>query len=153
MKLLLSTVAAALLPLAAFAHDGLHVEDAYARSSNPVTGAVFMTIVNHREVPCQLTGAASDAAERVELHTHREEGGVMKMMKAEEGFAIPALGRHALARGGDHVMLLGLRERLTDGAAVALTLDFGDCGSLEVLAPVDNRRMPAADGDLGGKSN
>lgn len=148
MKKLILTASAALLPFAAFAHDGLHAEDAFARSANPVTGAVFMTIVNHREVDCQLIGAASDAAERVELHTHREEDGVMKMIEVEQGFTIPALGQHVLARGGDHVMLLGLRDRLTDGGMVALTLDFGTCGTIEVEAPVDNRRMP---GDVAAK--
>lgn len=146
--MLFAATLAALTPAFALAHDGLHVDNAYARSANPVTGAVFMTITNHLNADCRLLAATSDAAERVELHTHLEEAGVMKMMEVEEGFLIPANSEHALARGGDHVMLLGLRAPLTDGAAVSLTLDFGDCGSLEVDAPVDNARAarPAAGG-------
>lgn len=147
----LAAAFAALSPAVALAHDGLHVDGAYARSANPVTGAVFMTITNHRNVDCQLVAATSEAAERVELHTHREEDGVMRMVEVEEGFTIPADADYALERGGDHVMLLGLRAPLAEGGAVALTLDFGDCGTLDVAAPVDNRRMPQpGNGAMGG---
>ncbi len=133
---------AALIPAVALAHDGLAIRDAYARSTNPSTGAVFLVVENHREVECRLTGASSDAAKRAELHTHAEEAGVMKMSKIEGGIAVPAGGEHGLVRGGDHVMLMGLKTPLADGDTVALTLDFGDCGTLPVEATVDNDRAP-----------
>ena len=125
---------AVLSPAAALAQDGLTIRDAYARSANPRSGAVFMVVENHRDAECRLIGAASDAAEMVELHTHAEVDGVMKMQKVEGG-------QHALARGGDHVMLMGLTAPLADGDTVALTLDFGDCGTRQVEAPVDNDRV------------
>lgn len=136
----------ALAPLSALAHDGMHVNDAYARSANPMTGAVFMELENHRQVDCTLVSVASDAAERVELHTHLEEDGVMKMVHVEEGFAIPAGETRMLDRGGDHVMLLGLTQPLADGDMVRLVLDFGDCGTEEVEAAVDNQRMGGGHG-------
>lgn len=129
-------------PLAAFAHDGLKIEDAYARGANPKAGAAFMTIENHRDTDCQLIAATSDIAARVELHTHKEVDGVMKMMQVEEGFSIPAKGSHALARGGDHVMFMGLHAPLKTGDEVSVMLDFGECGSLDVTIPVDNERKP-----------
>lgn len=153
-KLLLSAVALAAIPLsstAGDAHDGVDVQDPYARSANPVTGAAFMVFSNHRDVDCTLVGVASDVAERVELHTHREVDGVMKMVEVEEGFPIPAYGTHALARGGDHVMFLGLRQPLNDGDTIAITLDFGDCGTEEVQVPVDNQRSPMHGGGMGGE--
>lgn len=131
---------AVLSPAAAFAHDGLAIRDAYARSTNPKTAAVFMVVENHREVECRLSGVSSGATDRVELHTHAEEDGVMKMQKVEGGIAIPAGGEHALARGGDHVMLMGLTAPLADGDAVTLTLDFADCGTQPVEAVLDNDR-------------
>lgn len=134
---------AALMPVAAIAHDGVDVQDAYARSANPMTGAAFMTLSNHRDVDCRLIGVASDAAERVELHTHREVDGVMKMIHVEEGFDIPAYGTRHLERGGDHVMFMGLKRPMADGDTIPLTLDFGDCGTQQVEVPVDNRRMSA----------
>jgi copper(I)-binding protein len=140
MKTVTFAAIATLLPFAAFAHDGMHVNDTYARSANPMTGAVFMQLENHRDVPCNLQAATSDVAERVELHSHTEEDGVMKMGKIEGGIDIPAHETHMLERGGDHVMLLGLTRPLKDGDSFDLTLDFGDCGSKTVSATLDNER-------------
>lgn len=133
---------AVMTPAAALAHDGLEIRDAYARSANPQTAAAFMVVENHRDVDCQLTGVSSDAADMVELHTHSEQDGVMKMHKIDGGIAIPAGGEHTLARGGDHVMLMGLKKPLTDGDIVALTLDFGPCGTQQLDVTLDNDRAP-----------
>ncbi|AUH33736.1 copper chaperone PCu(A)C [Paracoccus tegillarcae] len=142
MKTLFCAAAAVLLPMAAFAHDAVAVEDGYARASNPKAGAAFMVLDNHREVACKLEGVSSDVAEKVELHTHKETDGIMKMVQIEGGIDLPAGQQHALQRGGDHVMLMGLHEPLENGDIVALTLDFGDCGTLDVEVPVDNDRQP-----------
>ena len=131
---------AVLTPLAALAHDGLTIRDAYVRSANPRTAAAFMVVENHGAADCRLIGVSSDAAERVELHTHAEQDGVMKMQKIERGIDIPAGADHALARGGDHVMLMGLTKPLADGDTVALALDFGPCGTQQVEAALDNDR-------------
>ena len=144
---------AAMVPLTAFAHDGMAVEEAYARSANPRTGAAFMVLDNHREVDCTLVGVASDAAERVELHSNAEVDGVMSMRPIEDGIVIPAGATHALERGGDHVMLMGLRAPMEDGSSIALTLDFGDCGPMEVSVPVDNTRQPADAADHSHEGN
>lgn len=137
------TPAAAFAP-AAFAHDGLTIRDAYVRSTNPQTAAAFMVVENHQDMDCPLGGVTSDAASKVELHTHSEQDGVMRMHKIDGPIVIPAGADHALARGGDHVMLMGLNAPLADGDTVALTLDFGPCGTREVEAPMDNDRAPDA---------
>ncbi|MFC0199485.1 copper chaperone PCu(A)C [Paracoccus rhizosphaerae] len=144
---------AALLPVAALAHDGMHINDAYVRSTNPKTGAVFLTLENHREVACTLQSVASDAAERAELHSHAEEGGVMRMGPIEGGITVDAGQAHQLARGGDHVMLLGLTRPLADGDSIELSFDFGDCGTETATATVDNQRQdaePTGHGDHAG---
>lgn len=131
---------AALSPMAAFAHEGVHIEEAYIRSGNPKSAAAFMRLDNHASKPCTLRGASSTAAERAELHGHQEADGVMRMIQIEP-IEIPANGSHMLMRGGDHVMLLGLVEPLKDGDTVQMLLDF-DCGQEEVEIPVDNQRQP-----------
>lgn len=150
MNRLTLAAAAALFPVSALAHDGLTLRDAYARSANPQVGAVFLVVENHKTIECRLVGAASDAAQRVELHTHAEENGLMTMRQVE-AIAIPAGGEHALARGGDHVMLMGLTEPLAAGDTVTLTLDFGECGTETIEAALDNDRAdaPASDGHMG----
>ncbi len=132
--------------------EGIVVEDAYARASTPTakSGAAFMVLMNSSDQDDRLVAAKSDVAARVELHTHREiADGVMKMMEVEEGFAIPAGGSHMLARGGDHVMFMGLNEPFTDGDTVAVTLVFEHAGEVAVEIPVDLNRKPTHGGGHG----
>ncbi|MDO5620461.1 MAG: copper chaperone PCu(A)C [Paracoccus sp. (in: a-proteobacteria)] len=143
MRTLTLSAVAAMLPLAAMAESQLTVSDAYARSSRPEVGAAFMQIQNPTDQACELIAATSSLSDRVELHMHKEDAnGVMQMMKSETGFPIPAQGEHALARGGDHIMFFGLEKPLENGGDVPVTLDFGPCGTLDVVVPVDNNRMP-----------
>lgn len=140
--LFLAAAMAVALPAVAQAHDGIHIRDAFARASTAmsVSGAAFMVIENHAAQDDRLVAASSNAAERVELHTHLETDGVMRMVEVEEGFVIPAGGSHALARGGDHVMFLGLTGPFEHGETVALTLIFENAGALEVDVPIDLER-------------
>ncbi|WP_074221698.1 copper chaperone PCu(A)C [Rhodovulum sp. ES.010] len=124
------------------------IEDPYARASTMMSksGAAFMTLVNTGAEDDRLVAASSDIAAKVELHTHREDaGGVMRMVEVEEGFAVPAGGRHELARGGDHVMFLGLTRPLEQGDTVTVTLRFETAGEIVVEMPVDLGR-----GAMGG---
>ena len=75
--------------------------------------------------------------------------GVMKMTHVEAGFAIPAGGSHALARGGDHVMFMGLAAPFEQGATVTVTLTFERAGEIEVAIPVDLERQQTDHGKTG----
>ena len=139
---------AALLAFPAFAGDTLMIQDPYARSMGSIggSGAVFFTVMNHGAEEDRLIDVRSDVAEKVELHTHKEDGnGVMQMMHVPEGFTIAAGGEHALARGGDHVMLMGLTREVADGDVINLTLVFEKAGEIAVEAPVDNARKAEMD--------
>jgi copper(I)-binding protein len=138
--------ACALLP--AIASAQVAVEDPYARAASPAarSGAAFMLIANEGATDDRLVSAASDVAERVELHTHVMDGDVMRMIHVEEGFAVPAGETIALERGGMHVMFLGLTRPLAQGDTVEVTLSFERAGDVTVAIPVDNERMP---GDMG----
>lgn len=132
---------------AAFAHDGVAIVDAYAIASTSMSksGAAFMEIDNHSTTVDRLVKASSDIAERVELHTHKAgANGVMQMLEVPEGFEIPAKGKHMLARGGDHIMFLGLRQSLKQGDTVHLVLTFEHAGEVAVDVPVDLARDSAA---------
>ena len=156
MKSLFAALAVTLaVPMTAFANDGVAIVDPYARVSgaSASSGAAFMVIENHTDTDDRLIGAASDVAQRVELHTHiQDANGVMQMRQVEDGFAIPAHGEHPLARGGDHVMFLGLTRSLSDGDMVTLTLTFEKAGEVVVTLPVDLNRKPMM-GAMGGQMN
>ncbi|MBK0326515.1 copper chaperone PCu(A)C [Rhodobacteraceae bacterium F11138] len=148
---LLAAVAALGLTGAASAAD-IMVMDPYARSATAtsVTGAAFMTLMNHGDQDDTLIAAQSDVAERVELHTHIEnEQGVMQMREIEGGIPVQAGGEHALKRGGDHVMFMGLKAPLKDGDIIPLVLTFEKAGDIEVDVPVDLSRKA----DHGGMSD
>ncbi len=133
---------AAALP--AMAQD-IAVTDAYARASSGMaqSGAAFMEITNNTDIDDRLIDVWSDAAARVELHTHVEDAnGVMRMMQVEEGFPIASGETHVLARGGDHVMFMGLAHPFDQGDEIPITLVFEQAGEVPVTVVVDNERTP-----------
>jgi len=122
--------------------DGITISDAYARSATPsaMSGAAFMVITNESDAPDRLIDVRSDAATRVELHTHIMTDGVMQMTHLAEGREIAAGETHMLERGGDHVMFMGLASGWRQGDLVHLTLVFEKGGEVELGIPVDLER-------------
>lgn len=146
MKRILVAALLAVLPAAAIAESKIEIHDPYARVSRPnaPTGAAFMVIHNHGTTDDMLVSAKSDIAQMVELHTHIETGdGIMQMTEIEGGIPLPADGEHIMARGGDHVMFMGLNQPLEQGQEITVTLVFEEAGEVEVAIPVDNERMDA----------
>ncbi|MEL7099392.1 MAG: copper chaperone PCu(A)C [Pseudomonadota bacterium] len=144
MKRTLFAALLATLPAVAYAESKIEIHDPYARVSRPgaPTGAAFMVIHNHGTTADVLLSARSDVAAMVELHTHIETGdGIMQMTEIEGGIPLPADGEHIMARGGDHVMFMGLTEPLVQGQEITVTLVFEQAGEVEVVIPVDNERM------------
>ena len=139
--------AAALPPCAstALAADGdLAVVSPYVRlvpPNAPASGA-FMQISNRGSSDRQLVKAESPAARIVELHTHINEDGVMKM-RAVSAIEIKAGGQTQLKPDSFHVMLIELRQPLKEGDVVPITLNFDDGTRLKVDAPVQKIAMPA----------
>ena len=120
------------------------VHDPYARSASPAakSGAAFMVIHNHGDADDRLIGASSPAAKMVQLHTHREQDGVMRMVHVEDGIALPADGEIVMERGGHHVMFMGLTAPFEQDMTVPLTLVFETSGEQVIDVPVDLARKP-----------
>lgn len=151
---ILAASAAAFLAFPAFA-QGVAVQDPYARSASAMatTGAAFMVITNTGGAADRLIGVTSDVAEKVELHTHREDAnGVMRMIHVEEGLDLPEGGEIVMERGGHHVMFMGLKEPMAQGDMIDLTLVFEQAGEVAVQVPVDLERRPQA-GAHGGMNH
>lgn len=143
IRTLLAATALALLPLGAMAQEHpeeIHAHDAYARIGNG-SGAVFFMIHNNTDKDLVITGAHTDIAKLAELHSHSEGAdGVMKMAKIEGGVPLPAGDMHEFARGGDHVMLMGLTGKPVDGDSFDLVLEFDDGSEFTLPVVVDNAR-------------
>lgn len=136
------TALAVAFAVPALAHDGVHIEGAYARfMPGSMAGAAFMTIENHATVDDRLVSATADVANRVELHTHKMGAdGSMQMIEVPEGFAIPSGETIELKRGGDHIMLMDLKGKPKDGDTIHVTLTFEHAGDVEISVPVDGKR-------------
>ena len=141
LKALLAASAASAISCAVLAGD-IMIHDPYARvsSKSAKSGAAFMAIHNHSSESDVLISVASTVAKKVELHTHKEVDGVMKMIKLEDGIVIPGMGHHSLKRGSDHVMFMGLTQSLQHGDKIAVILIFERSGSLKLTIPVDLER-------------
>lgn len=140
MNLLKLTLVALLAAIAApaAAQMNIGVVEPFA-IANPAgrTGAVFLTLDNSGAEDDRLVAVQADVAERVELHTMiADQGGVMRMRPIEGGIAIPAGESHALQRGGDHIMLLGLTRELAVGVTFPVTLVFERLGMVTIEVTV-----------------
>lgn len=119
------------------------VEEPYLRSIMPTstTAAAFMVLRNMTGEDDRLVGVRSDLPGRVELHSHDEDAnGVMRMGEIEGGVPLADGATHEFARGGDHLMFMGLEDPLTQGQMVSVTLVFETAGEVEITVPVDLQR-------------
>jgi copper(I)-binding protein len=136
----LSLLAASLIfstGVLAGAADNVSVQDPYVRlapPNAPATGA-FMVIRNNGDKDVKVLKADNPVSRVTELHTHLNEGGVMKM-RPVPGIDIKAKGEAVLKPGGLHVMLIDLKAPMKEGDVVPLTLTFDDGSSKQVEAKV-----------------
>ena len=136
----LSLFAAGLLVSAgvfAGAADNVVVQDPYVRlapPNAPATGA-FMVIKNNGDKDVTVLKADNPVSKVTELHTHLNEGGVMKM-RPVPAIDIKAKGEAVLKPGGLHVMMIDLKAPMKEGDVVPITLTFDDGSSKKVEAKV-----------------
>ncbi|MBO6560469.1 MAG: copper chaperone PCu(A)C [Nisaea sp.] len=100
-------------------------------------GAAFMKLMNMGGTPDRLMDARGDVAERVELHTHIHENGVMKM-RPSGPIEVPANGHVMLEPGSYHVMMIGLKAPLVEGESFPVTLVFEKAGEVTVEITVES---------------
>jgi copper(I)-binding protein len=131
-------LATCLASAAALAGD-ISVVDAYVRMvpQGVPTTAAFMTLKNNGTADRKLLRVDSSAAKTVELHSHTNDHGVMKMRQVRE-VEIRARGQTELKPGSYHVMMIDLRQVLQEGEKVPLTLSFDDGSNEKVEAVVKN---------------
>lgn len=115
-----------------------------ALGNNPNTAA-YVTVTNGGDQPDRLIAASCDCAAKTELHTMSNEGGVMTMAEARDGFAIAPGDTLTLKPGGNHIMLLGLKTRPREGDKVAIVLTFEKAGTVTLNAPVSTAPLAKPD--------
>jgi len=121
----------------------LTADRVWARATPPgaEVGAVYMRLHNRGDTAVRLVEVRSEAAQRAEVHTVSETGGMMRMRAVEGGPEIPAGDSIELRPGGMHLMLMGLTQPLVDGERFAIALSFDDGQTLSLEVPV-SREAP-----------
>lgn len=150
-RTLASTAALAVLWAgAADAHDyelgTLEIGNPWARATPPTApaGGGYMTITNKGTAADRLVSVKSPAAGMTQIHEMKMEGNVMRMREIEGGLAIPPGGTVALAPGGFHLMLMGLRAPLKQGEKVPVTLVFEKAGTIDIELAIAAMGAPSA---------
>ncbi len=125
------------------AADAVKVENPYVRAAPPgqVNSGAFLTLLNSSDADHSLQSAASNVAEKVELHTHTNNNGVMEMRQVPQ-IDVAAKGRSELKPGGFHIMLLGLKQPLKAGETADITLTFEDGSTTTITAPIQDITPP-----------
>lgn len=142
----LTLVAVSTVALATSAHAApaakVAATDAWCRPT--VAGALaagcYVTLTAKAED--RLVSVESPAAARGEIHTMSMDGGVMRMRQLTDGLALPAGKAVALKPGADHIMLIGPKAQLKEGAKVTMTLKFKSAPPLTIEAVVKTPPMP-----------
>lgn len=101
------------------------VADAIARPLTPARNdaEVVLELTNTGPSDLVLKAASSKVAARAVIHTAIILGGELKMRDVTS-YTLPAGGAIRFAAGGMHLMLFDLKQPLTPGAKVDITLHF-----------------------------
>lgn len=128
----------------------LAIEGAWSRATaeGAKIGAGYLTIRNTGSAADTLVSVATPVAGSGEIHDMTMTDGVMRMRRLAEGVEIPAGGSVELKPGGMHLMFVDLKQPLTEGGRVPVTLTFKSGATGVVELPV--RGLGANDAKKGG---
>jgi len=110
-------------------------------------GGGFLKLTNAGKAD-RLIGVSADFAERVELHTMKMDGDVMRMRQVD-AIDIPAGQTVELKPGGLHLMFMGLKQPLAKDSRVPLKLKFEKAGEVTVEVKVESTSSSGAEAAAG----
>lgn len=129
----------------------LMITGAFARATLPgaPVGGAYLTIMNQGQTDDRLVAAAAPVGNQAQIHTMEDKDGVMTMRQLPDGLPVPAGATVLLKPGGNHLMLMGLTERLIEGDSLDLVLQFENAGEVSVTFDILalNARGPATHTD------
>lgn len=111
----------------------LEISRPWARAATTTegVGGGFFTLANTGEAD-RLVAAATDAAEKVEIHQIKVVGPDIKMRPVEKGLSFPAQTTITLKPRGYHLLMTGLKAPLVVGTKVPVTLTFEKAGERKI---------------------
>lgn len=136
LKVLVTTLTFT-LSLNSFADGSVMAVNPYARAvpAGQPNSAAFMVLKNTSNQDRAVVNAHSNASKVVELHTHKKEGGMMRMRQIEK-IVVKANSETELKPGGLHIMFIGLKQSFKAGNNVELELELDNGEKVKLTAPV-----------------
>jgi len=102
------------------------VKDAWVRPAVPGQSGTGAFMKLSAPSGARLVGVQTPVAGVAEVHEMKMEGDMMKMRAVQGGLELPARQTVELKPGGYHLMLMDLKQAVTSGGTVPLTLQFED---------------------------
>lgn len=119
--------------------EGLHIEDAWIRPAgkNRNTG-LFFRVINNTNQNDTLVGAKSELSQKTEVHETYKENDMMGMREVD--YLVMESGKvFQFKPMSYHVMLIQLKEALSEGSEGEVTLIFKNAGEVKVMAKVEDK--------------
>lgn len=129
----MAMVCALLFTVVAHARSPLDVNMPIIRTTVPTASntAAYMVLTNNSEDAVTITNVSTEIATKTELHATVKTNNLSRMEAIGDLTLQP--GEHRVFQPGqDHVMLMGLKEPVTDKSRVVLTFKFADGRSQSV---------------------
>ncbi len=103
-------------------------EEMWVKATDEKMTAAFGFLHNTTDKDIHVTGVSSDVAGKSELHETVDKDGKMMMQEMKDGFVIKAGDKKELKPGGDHLMLMMLKEPIAPGqdVTVKITTEGGE---------------------------
>ncbi|MEN9708950.1 MAG: hypothetical protein RIQ68_1358 [Pseudomonadota bacterium] len=119
---------------AAQKQSAIRVEQVWSRATpnGANVGAGYLRLTNTGSSPDRLISGATDVANRIEVHEMAMDNGVMKMRALSDGLTLAPGQSVELKPGGYHLMIMGLKQPLKEGASFSGTLKFEKAGDVPV---------------------
>ncbi len=114
----------------------IHIIDPFilAVPASSKNTSAYMMMHNHSSTEIDLISAESDISEAIELHSHSNDNGVMRM-RLESKFTITPNGYTLLEPGSSHLMILNLKKSIQKDEKVKISLKFsnGEIQNIEMV--------------------
>lgn len=115
--------------------DAFAISDAWIKATDTDMTGVFGTITNNGDTDFTIVSAEAEIAGMTELHeTIVQSDGSSLMQEVEGGYIVPAGEDYILEPGGNHIMLMMLKEDILPGDEIMITVVTSEGDEFEFSA-------------------
>ncbi|MCH9816445.1 MAG: copper chaperone PCu(A)C [Actinomycetia bacterium] len=130
----------------------LAVAEPWAKASEGPMSATFGVVTNDSDSAITIVSADTSASDRTELHETVQSDGVSTMREKDGGFTIAPQESLTLEPGGNHIMIMDIKEPIEVGDDVTVTLNLAQGDPITFTAQAKETAAGEEPYDHGGDS-